>query len=124
MSDILIPTKFAGISDMAARGRREGLWFAKTTSYYAIVIDGRVVGFCGILWRAEYATLKNVYIKPEFRMAGYGTMAFTARIQIVKATGRKAVRGLAIPASQKIYANLGFRAIGKTSNGIWMELSL
>lgn len=103
----ITPCAFADIEHLSAAARKDGLIFNERTEMFAVRIEGRTVGFCGILWHKTYAIFKNDYVLPEFRGIGLGDSMLRYRIALVRASGLRRIKAHCTPASLSMYQRHG-----------------
>lgn len=87
--------------------------------YYVVVVDGKVVGYCG-LWKVmDEAQITNVAVASDYRGHSYGESLMCYVMEWLKALGVVSlsleVRVSNTPA-QSLYQKLGFRKAGIRKN--------
>ena len=61
-------------------------------SYYFIVLNDNILGYCGISEKEDYLFLSKLYLKKEYRHLGYGAKAFSLVSSIAKDLNYKIIR--------------------------------
>lgn len=61
-------------------------------SYYFIVANNDILGYCGISEKDEFLFLSKLYLKKEYRHLGYGSKAFAQISSIAKDLNYKTIR--------------------------------
>ena len=61
-------------------------------SYFFLVVDDNVVGYCGLSQKENYLFLSKLYLKKEYRHLGYGSKAFKKICEFSKELNYKTIR--------------------------------
>ena len=61
-------------------------------SYFFIVLDENILGYCGISEKEDYLFLSKFYLKKEYRHLGYGAIAFGEICKISKELNYQTIR--------------------------------
>ncbi len=101
------------------------LLFAGTPEFIVAVLDGRLVGMSGLVRHGESARIKNLFVVPEVRGKGVGSMLLQAQLAHLKRVGVKRVEAAATDMSLRIFLAAGFTKTRSysTSTGVRLEMT-
>ncbi|WP_263707711.1 ribosomal protein S18-alanine N-acetyltransferase [Shouchella tritolerans] len=87
--------------------------------YYVVVVDGKVVGYCG-LWKVmDEAQITNVAVSSDYRGHSYGESLMRYAMEWLKALGVVSLSlevRVSNTSAQSLYQKLGFRKAGIRKN--------
>jgi ribosomal protein S18 acetylase RimI-like enzyme len=88
---------------------------AESVAFCVLRVDGQPAGCGGIkLFGRDYGELKRMYVRPQFRGAGFGQMLIDHLAAHARANGVRRLRletGIHQAAAIKLYESAGFRRI-------------
>lgn len=84
-------------------------------SYFFLVVNNNILGYCGISEKEEYLFLSKLYLKKEYRHLGYGAKAFEKICDFSKELNYKTIR-LTVNKNNtntiNAYLKYGFEIVG------------
>jgi N-acetylglutamate synthase-like GNAT family acetyltransferase len=89
------------------QARRERIGITQNTNFYLARQESDIVGFCGIVFKKDYAVLKNIWVLPEYRRQGIGEAIIAFQIATAKAAGCVFARAFCTPKSIKLFLKQG-----------------
>lgn len=98
--------------------KKEGISFAKNSTYYGYYINGKMFGFGALLFAGQSCTFKTNYVFPPFRKKGLYGKAFVINKQIAFSKGIKYLYGNCTKMSIGTHIRLGAKVIEVFKNGI------
>jgi putative acetyltransferase len=88
---------------------------AQGVAFFVVRLDGEPAGCGGVqLFGSEYAELKRMYIRPQYRGLGYAKQLIAFLCDYVRAQGIRVVRletGVAQTEAARLYERVGFYPI-------------
>jgi len=113
---------FSDIAKYTESAKRERIGITTGTTFYAARLDGEIVGFCGIVFKKDYAVLKNIWVKPEHRKKGIGEAIIQFQIQTARESGCHFARAFCTPMSIKLFLKCGAEITKKYKNSTTVEI--
>lgn len=98
---------FSDIAPYTDAAKRERIGITPGTTFYAARLDGEIAGFCGIVFKKDYAVLKNIWVKPEHRRKGMGEAIIQFQINTARESGCRFARAFCTPMSIKLFLKCG-----------------
>ncbi|NEU13503.1 GNAT family N-acetyltransferase [Methylobacterium sp. BTF04] len=83
-------------------------------------IDGRVLGFAGIVPHANgVSELCSLYVVPKYRCAGIAEALVEKRLAMVE--GARVIRAVCAPTSASLYVDKGMKQVAKRGSYVVLE---
>ena len=104
------------LSEYQPQMKLAGLCFAKSTTLYKIIADGKMVGFTGMIWYSRKMRHKNSFIFEEFRRKGYYSECKIIVEQMAHLRGIKILEATTTKMSLPWFINNGYQITKKYAN--------
>lgn len=89
------------------------------TMYLSALVDGEIVGYCGLLLILDEGDITNVAVREDFRNRGVGKKMLT---ELLRRAGERGARAFTLEARKSneaalaLYRGLGFESVGLRKN--------
>ena len=113
---------FSDIAAYTKSAARERIGITGGTTFYAARFDGEIVGFCGIVFKKDYAVLKNIWVMPEHRKKGIGEAIIRFQIATAKEAGCHFARAFCTPMSIKLFLKAGAEVVKQYKTSTTVEI--
>ena len=116
------PCSFSDIAPYLELARRERIGVTPNTTFYLARYNSEPAGFCGIAFKKDYAVLKNIWVKPEFRRKGIGKTIIQYQIKTAKTNGCSFARAFCTPMSLNIFLKNGATVVREYKYSTTVEI--